>query len=198
MLAADNGQHTDYSDLADAERKGGAGFPILHSSPMANFGSSKTGPMSEGCFAYKIFPNYQYATLEITYPTQGDVNGTGGDGTPVCYSYKGWVAGESDSEVPQISAGGCITPGNPSWVVRGLPDGGRGKCEIPLWPAWVTAVVVVASVAVLCAAGVAVYCAGVKKHWWAAARYRSVGTKSPRRRREDTALRDFAGVQEQP
>jgi hypothetical protein len=36
MLAIDDGSNTDYSSIGK-----GAGFPLLHSAPMAQYGSSK-------------------------------------------------------------------------------------------------------------------------------------------------------------
>merc|ERR1712130_662741 len=60
MLGFDDGTNTDYST------DGNAGFPLVHAAPLHNFGSSKGGPFSHGCFGYLGKMNHQYGSIEIS------------------------------------------------------------------------------------------------------------------------------------
>lgn len=110
-LALDEGTNSDYST------NGGAGFPVVQSSPLDYWGSAKGGPYSHGCRAYQCDYNEQYATMEVTYP----VNATG---TSTCVSIKGIGGG-----AVVLSWEKC-TP----FVVKG--SAGDGSCSISLMPAW--------------------------------------------------------------
>lgn len=66
MLAADDGTHSCYSSNPDAK-----GFPVLQAAPLANFGSVKGGPYSEGQHIKKIGISRQYGMLRITPPYKG-------------------------------------------------------------------------------------------------------------------------------
>ena len=48
MVAFDDGSNTDFAV------EGGAGFPLLHSAPLAQVGSFKGGPYSTGCHAPEV------------------------------------------------------------------------------------------------------------------------------------------------
>ena len=61
MLAADDGTHSMYAD----DKYKGAGFPVLQAGPLAQFGSSKGGPYTEGCRAFRLAKNKQYAILRL-------------------------------------------------------------------------------------------------------------------------------------
>lgn len=140
MLAADDGTHSDYSDESNTNP---AGFPVLHSGPLANLGSGKGGPYTEGCHAFKIFPNYQYSILRLT-------NLDGADGEGPCMDFRGYKAGERDE--PVVTLKKCGQLGG----VRGVQGGGQDKkCKISLAPWWfwfvlVIAVLLVIAVVLLC------------------------------------------------
>jgi PhoD-like phosphatase len=135
-LAADSGVNSDYSDEGTVRP---AGFPVFHSAPLANWGSSKGGPYSEGCHAVRYAINYQYSTLRL-YNLGGTPRGP-------CVSYKGFTAGGGE---PKITFDKCGT-----FAVQGTQGGGQGPhCKIQLLPAWAVAVLVLAIVLVLaCIAG---------------------------------------------
>lgn len=61
MLAADDGSHSCYAD----KKYGTMGFPVLHSSPLANYGSVKGGPYSNGVVTKQLRMVRQYAILCI-------------------------------------------------------------------------------------------------------------------------------------
>ena len=48
MIAYDDGTNTDYAE------GGGAGFPLMHSAPMAQVASYKGGPFSHGCYGQEV------------------------------------------------------------------------------------------------------------------------------------------------
>ncbi|KAI9139920.1 PhoD-like phosphatase-domain-containing protein [Paraphysoderma sedebokerense] len=88
MLAIDDGTNTDYSTGNDGNSTG-AGFPILQSAPLANYGSVKGGLYSEGCHGYKLSPNYQYSTVKIT-----DSHDSGS----VCFEFRGYSVLDNPDE----------------------------------------------------------------------------------------------------
>lgn len=134
MLGADDGRHSDYSSAG----KAAAGFPVFQAAPLANYGSSKGGPYSEGCNAFRYVINYQFSVVRIY--NVGMAKGP-------CISYKGYVAGVAE---PKIEFEKCGTLGG----VKGLQGGGQGpKCKISLAPAWVWIVGTLASVAFCCTLG---------------------------------------------
>ncbi|ORX41811.1 Metallo-dependent phosphatase [Piromyces finnis] len=122
LLAIDDGSHTDYSNNG-----GKAGFPIMQSSPMAQYGSSKGGPFSEGCYSFRYYKNYQYAMMYIE-----DTE------TKVCFTWNGYIAKKSD---PKFKFNRCInkTDPNSSWVIKGT--GGEGTCEIKYIPNWLSIII---------------------------------------------------------
>jgi len=119
LLAIDDGSNTDYSNNG-----GKAGFPLMQSSPMAQYGSSKGGPFSEGCYSFKWYRNYQYAMMYIE-----DTE------TKVCFNWYGYIAKKSD---PKFKFNRCIdkTDPNSSWVIKG--SGGEGNCPIKRFPTWLS------------------------------------------------------------
>jgi len=125
LLAIDDGSNTDYST------NGGAGFPLMQSSPMAQYGSTKGGPFSEGCYSFRYYRNYQYAIMEVD-DTEDQV----------CFRWKGFIAGKKD---PKFSLRRCITKSDPnsSWVIKG--SGGAGTCEIKVFPTWLSVLIGIAS-----------------------------------------------------
>jgi len=119
LLAIDDGSHTDYSTNG-----GKAGFPLMQSSPIAQYGSSKGGPFSEGCFSYKYYKNYQYAIMFIE-DTEASI----------CFNWNGYIAKKSE---PKFKFHRCIDKKDPnsSWVIKG--SGGAGTCEIKVFPTWLS------------------------------------------------------------
>jgi len=61
MVAADDGTNSMYAD----DKYTGQGFPVLHAAPLAQYGSSKGGPYSEGCKAFRLARNNHYALLRL-------------------------------------------------------------------------------------------------------------------------------------
>jgi hypothetical protein len=117
-LAADDGTNSDYSSAGMPP----GGFPVLQSSPLANHGSTKGGPFSEGCHAVRAGINHNYATLSISKVGQSD---------GPCIAYRGYEAG---SEEPRIRFEKCGQLGG----VDGKEGGGAGpKCSIQLAETWV-------------------------------------------------------------
>jgi PhoD-like phosphatase len=139
MLAADDGTNSDYASPGMPP----AGFPVLQSSPLANYGSSKGGPFSEGCVAVRFGVNYNYATLSIS--KLGQVGGP-------CIAYRGYTTADSTA---RIAFDKCGQLGG----VDGKEGGGAGpKCKIKLAPAWVYAVFAVGIIALLIFIGLVVLC----------------------------------------
>lgn len=125
MLAADNGTYTDYSDGDNA-----AGFPVFQAAPLSGLGSSKGGPYSEGCFAYRRFNNKQYGILHIT--NLGDT--TNGP----CVEFIGYDVGKRDE--PELRFRKCGKMGG----VEGS-GGQEDQCDISTFPTWVAVLVVIAA-----------------------------------------------------
>ncbi|CAN8069670.1 unnamed protein product [Agarophyton chilense] len=114
MLAADNGSNSDYSS------SGGAGFPVLQAAPLARRGTSKGGPYSQGCFAYRLVLNRQYGLVKLSK--------LGVKGGP-CVQFEGYRGGETE---PRILFERC---GRLSGVTG---SGGNEKsCRLPLYPVWI-------------------------------------------------------------
>ena len=63
MVAFDDGTNTDYA----SEGMGDAGFPILHSGPLDNLGSTKGGPFSDGCHTLKLESVSQFSTIDFSF-----------------------------------------------------------------------------------------------------------------------------------
>jgi len=126
MLAIDDGSHTDYSTNG-----GKAGFPLMQSSPIAQYGSSKGGPFSHDCFSYKYYRNYQYAMMHVE-----DTNDS------ICFRWYGYIAEESK---PKFTFDRCINKNDPnsSWVIKGSP--GSGECKIKIFPTWLSVIIGFAS-----------------------------------------------------
>lgn len=115
MLAADNGTNSDYSTAGLPA----AGFPVLQAAPLANFGSAKGGPYTEGCVATRLAYNYQYAILRLHRLQKPE---------GPCISFKGYSVG-SDHSLLEFEK--CGTLGG----VEGTPGGGQGpKCSIRALP----------------------------------------------------------------
>jgi hypothetical protein len=126
LLAIDDGSYTDYSTNG-----GKAGFPLMQSSPIAQYGSSKGGPFSHGCYSFRYYRNYQYAMMHID-----DTD------TKVCFHWYGYIAEKSE---PKFKLDRCIdkTDPNSSWVIKGTP--GSGTCEIRVFPTWLSILIGIAS-----------------------------------------------------
>ena len=119
MLAADDGRNTDYSG------KGG-GFPVFQAAPLSNRGSSKGGPYSQGCVAWKLFRNEQYGILRITRVGKSD---------GPCVEFRGYKAGHKVE--PEIIFQRC---GRLSGV---LGSGGQdGSCNLAVFPTWVYVIII--------------------------------------------------------
>ena len=78
MVAFDDGSSTD---LSGQEFYPG-GFPLLHSGPMTNYGSSlvnffkpTTNYFTNGCMAYNSEINHQFSTIDFSFPTREDRSG---------------------------------------------------------------------------------------------------------------------------
>lgn len=123
MVAADNGTHSDYSS------NGGAGFPVFQSAPLGNVGTTKGGPYSEGCHAYRFFRTQQFALLHVTVENSGATNATG----EVCVEYSAYAA---KRETPLINWKKC---GKIAGVVG--QGGDATTCSIPWLPPWMWFVV---------------------------------------------------------
>ncbi len=123
MIAADDGTNSMYSDKPNAR-----GFPVFHAAPLANFGSSKGGPYSEGCSAYKLQKNRQYGLLRITKPVNGKVS----------VEFKGYtVSGlenpkKLEARKPILS----FKKEHPFLATKSVPGGGQGSCSVRLAPWW--------------------------------------------------------------
>ncbi|PXF47515.1 Alkaline phosphatase D [Gracilariopsis chorda] len=118
MLAADSGMHSDYS------RTGGGGFPVFQAAPLSHFGTSKGGPYSEGCHAFRFFPNKQYGILKLSK--------LGQEGGP-CVRFDGYRRGESESRIVFEKCGRLSG-------VEGSA-GNESSCSLSLFPAWVAALI---------------------------------------------------------
>jgi len=138
LLAIDDGSHTDYST------NGGAGFPLMQSSPIAQYGSSKGGPFSGGCFSYRYYRNYQYAMMNIEDKAD-----------QVCFYWYGYIAGKSK---PKFEFHRCINKKdeNSTWVIKG--SGGAGTCEIPTFPVWLSVIIGIVSFLLLAGICFGLYC----------------------------------------
>ncbi|KAL7441793.1 hypothetical protein ACHAXH_008777 [Discostella pseudostelligera] len=78
MVAFDDGSSTDYSGQKDYP----GGFPLLHSGPLANFGSGvldffnpETNYFTDGCYAYNSELNYQFSTISFAFPSDESYTG---------------------------------------------------------------------------------------------------------------------------
>lgn len=126
MLAADSGMHSDYS------RNGGGGFPVFQAAPLSHYGTSKGGPYSEGCSAFRFFPNKQYGILKLSKLGQED---------GPCVRFDGYRKGESESRIVFEKCGRLSG-------VEGSA-GNDASCSLSLFPAWVSALIGLGSVAVV-------------------------------------------------
>jgi hypothetical protein len=137
LLAIDDGSYTDYSTNG-----GKAGFPLMQSSPIAQYGSSKGGPFSHGCFSYKYYRNYQYAMMHVE-----DTE------TKICFYWYGYIAGKPE---PKFKLDRCIDKNDPnsSWVIKGSP--GSGTCKIKVFPTWLSILISICSFLLL-----ALICLGI-------------------------------------
>lgn len=135
-LAADSGQHSDYS------KEGGAGFPVFQCGPLGNVGSTKGGPYDvDGCKSIRYYPVAQYATVRLSKLQSED---------GPCVSYKGFRGG---GKKPMISFEKCGTLGG----VRGLKGGGQGPtCKITVftWWEWLVLVLLVLLLLGCCGGGI--------------------------------------------
>ncbi|KAI0567156.1 PhoD-like phosphatase [Gracilaria domingensis] len=130
MLAADNGSNSDYA------KDGGAGFPVLQAAPLAHFGTSKGGPYSSGCFAYRFFRNRQYGLMKLSRLSE--------EGGP-CIRFEGYKSGEN---VPKILFERC---GKLSGISGS--GGNENGCSLPMFPVWVGVIIGLGATAfvILCA-----------------------------------------------
>lgn len=78
MVAFDDGSSTDFS----GQDVNPGGFPLLHSGPLANYGSGATDffkpekyYFTDGCMAYSSEVNHQFSTVDFSFPS--DVNQLG-------------------------------------------------------------------------------------------------------------------------
>ncbi|KAI9148594.1 hypothetical protein H9P43_010075 [Blastocladiella emersonii ATCC 22665] len=103
MLAADDGTNTDYSTTTNGT---GAGFPLMHVAPMSNFGAANTGQYSAGRYAFQLYPNFHFATIDVTDTA-----------TSTCALLRGWTPGFP----ALISLETCLNSTSPS-IVRSNPN----------------------------------------------------------------------------
>jgi hypothetical protein len=119
MIAIDNGRNTDYTtDHTNGTSRQAAGFPILQAAPFAKGGSTKGGPFSHGCHAYKLHDNSHYGILDVT--------DSGGD--QLCVRMAGYRADQSNAVMEYTT---CLPT-----VRFGKTGGGQGSCAIQLLPMW--------------------------------------------------------------
>jgi len=112
MLAFDDGTNTDFNTVG-----GKAGFPLMHSSPIYNWGSSKGGIFSHGCVGYTLVPISQFAVITVT-DTQEET----------CVTFEGFVYNEPE----HVLQGKVCAP----FVIKGATPG-KGRCSLSMWPDWV-------------------------------------------------------------
>lgn len=123
MLAADDGQNTDYTGSGKFNP---AGFPIFQAAPLSHYGSSKGGPYSQGCFAYRAILNHHYGVLKLSKLK---------DRSGPCVEFSGIVVGSKEN--PRITFRKC---GQLSGV-RG--SGGQAtSCSLQTFPTWVAVLLV--------------------------------------------------------
>jgi phosphodiesterase/alkaline phosphatase D-like protein len=140
-LAVDSGLNSDYSDK-DAGAP--AGFPVFHSGPLANYGSAKGGPYTEGCHAVRFGANYQYSVLRL-YKLGGEKGGP-------CVSYAGYTAGGDDAV---LTFEKCAPLGG----VAGVKGGGQGpKCSIKMLPTWAWILIAFLCLFILACCGGFIWC----------------------------------------
>lgn len=128
MLAADDGSNSDYSS---ASVHGNSGIPVFQAAPFANVGTSKGGPYSEGCHAYRFYPNEHYGMLRIS-------NIGGLDNSPRV-EFSGFKKGRM--KIPLVKLRKC------GQLRAARSKGGQdSSCSLSLFPAFVW---VLLSVAIL-------------------------------------------------
>lgn len=121
MLAADNGSNSDYS----TDSSTGAGFPVFQAAPLANAGTSKGGPYTQGCHGYRFYVNKQYGILRIT-----DIADTSNG---PCIEFSGYRSG---SDFPVLTFRKCGKFGG----IKGSA-GQDSSCSLKWFPSWLWVVV---------------------------------------------------------
>jgi hypothetical protein len=114
MIAYDDGTNSDYNTIG-----GSAGFPVFQSASLDRPGSSKGGPFSVGCYAYRIGMTNQYSTMKFT-----------DTGSAVCIDVKGFRAADQFTRRQEVASYSACTP----TTKKGTP--GNGSCSIPNFPTW--------------------------------------------------------------
>lgn len=114
MIAYDDGSNSDYNDVG-----GSAGFPVFQSASLDRPGSTKGGPYSGGCFAYRIGMTNQYSTMQVT-----------DTGSRICIDVRGFRAADEWTRSQEIASLSLCTP----TVKKGST--GAGSCTIPNFPSW--------------------------------------------------------------
>ncbi|KAL7752865.1 hypothetical protein RI367_001868 [Sorochytrium milnesiophthora] len=131
MLAIDDGYNTDFASF------GGAGFPLLQSAPLAQTGSTgTTGKFDVGCFAYRVYPSYQYALVTVADNTTGDGS--------TCFTFAGYSI---ESLAPMLSYTGCANGTSGGGVVVNAtsapaPAMVSAYCSLPYFPSWIWVVLI--------------------------------------------------------
>ncbi|EKX43266.1 hypothetical protein GUITHDRAFT_140586 [Guillardia theta CCMP2712] len=124
MLAADDGSNTDFSTLSGAARGNAslrAGFPIFQAAPLSQLGSSKSGPYSHGCFAYRYFVNHQFGVMDVD----------GGDASSLCVRLRGY---RDDKEAAEIEMKVCADSEHGLMKKGTRTSLSASQCSIPLAP----------------------------------------------------------------
>lgn len=70
MLAIDDGSNTDFASVSGTAKgnlSARAGFPLFQVGPLTGYGSTKSGPYSHGCMAYKYSVNHQVSRWDLKY-----------------------------------------------------------------------------------------------------------------------------------
>ena len=144
MLAVDDGSNTDFSSVSGIARGNAsarAGFPLFQVAPLAGTGSSKSGPYSHGCMAYKFFVNHQFGILDID----------DGDEGSVCVTFRGMTATGAREGMLLKTCAGTRDPGGIRGLVRkGSRTSASGDvCALPWAPGGIIAMVVLSGVFVV-------------------------------------------------
>lgn len=140
MLAADDGTHSMY-----AESTSGRGFPVLQAAPLAQIGSSKGGPYSQGCHSVRLRKNRQYGIAEIL------PNGRNG---AMKLSFNGYEVSDvtrwqqMKNKEPVIE----LQMISPFLAKNSFAGGGTGSCSITMapWYAYLVPILLFTLIIALC------------------------------------------------
>lgn len=122
MLAMDDGTNSDFShDLINGSP---AGFPYLQSGPISQFGSTKAGAFSHGCFAYEYQINNAYTLMDIT-----------DNASHTCFQWTGYHDSKPRMKLSKCNlydSNGIILSPSSSWMTRGVQTQSK-PCELRMF-----------------------------------------------------------------